>query len=89
MARKRQFKFEAFEGLCDVYVEGHKVFDCHNARRGQIYLHLDQDYPAEKVTIEPHDPRVPIQADIVDGEPVPKEEEKPKRPPTLSELRNG
>jgi hypothetical protein len=64
---KRKFEFDAWEGLCDVYVEGQKIREGHAARHGHVYLHLAPDFPAERVTVEPFDSRVDIGAVLQGG----------------------
>jgi uncharacterized protein with gpF-like domain len=72
---KQKFKFEPWDGLCDIYVGDKKVREAHPAHHGHVYFHLPPDYPDE-VTAEPFDPRVKIQAIIEGGCVIPTEEDK-------------
>lgn len=56
---KRKFGLEVWpNGYCDIYAEGQKVANCFRSNLDHIALRLP-DW-VEKVTKEPHDPRVPI-----------------------------
>lgn len=56
---KHPYKFEPFDTLVDVYVDGLKVREKHNGNLGQVYLFTE----SENVEVKPHDPRIPIQAE--------------------------
>lgn len=56
---KRKFKLEIWpNGYCDIYAEGQKVANCFRSNLDHVALRLP-DW-VEKVTKEPHDPRVPV-----------------------------
>lgn len=71
---KRKFEFDPWDGLCDIYVDGKKVREAHQAKYGHIYFHLPPDFPDEGVTAEPFDPRVQVEAFVEGGKVVLTEE---------------
>lgn len=58
---KKRFDFQPIDTLCDVFVDGHKVLEKHNGRRGNVSVHATDD---TEVELRPHDPRIPIQAEF-------------------------
>lgn len=56
---KKRFDFEPIDTLVDVFVDGHKVLEKHNGRRGNVSVHANDN---TEVELRPHDPRIPIQA---------------------------
>jgi len=63
---KKKYKFAPFPALVDVFVDGFKVIEKHNAARGHIYLFTESD----EVEIKPHDPRIPVQVELTENGPV-------------------
>jgi len=84
---KKRFDFQPIDTLCDVFVDGHKVVEKHNGRRGNVSVHA---VSSTEVELRPHDPRIPIQAQFTDeGELVILEQAPVKELPPVKATQKG